>query len=171
MTSTIEVDLVRSGISELPEDRWFAPLLRLWHEKRGAARLPHRRDCRAEEFVRWTANLAILDPLPDGDFLYRLFGSELARRFKADRTGKRFREAGTGEEALITTLREAAASRAPTLIEITPPVELSPVRWRILALPFASGDADEIQLLAYARPADESADLVEPAGSQRLLFG
>jgi hypothetical protein len=171
MRHTIEIDFVRSDVSDLPEDRWFAPLLRLWQEKRGAARLPHRRDCRPEEFARWTAHLAILVPLPDGDFMYRLFGSELARRFKADRTGKRFREAGTGEEALIAALREAAASRAPNLIEITPPLFLSPVRWRILVLPFATGDADEIQLLAYARPADESADLEEPVGSERPLFG
>lgn len=68
-------------------------LYQLWIQKRGARPAPARADFAIEDFRPWLGHLIILDCLPNDDFRYRLYGTDLVSLFGFDLTGMTAQEA------------------------------------------------------------------------------
>lgn len=72
-----------------PEDGSAGALLSYWRDKRGARAMPSRADIRPAELRAHLPKLLLLDPVEDGDFHIRLFGSQLVDTFGMELTGRR----------------------------------------------------------------------------------
>jgi hypothetical protein len=81
------------------------PVLDYWDLKRGTRAMPARRDIDPAELKPYLPHLCLFEPLPSGEFLLRLMGSEITGRYGRNGTGK--------------TLRDAAAEHALTLDIVT----------------------------------------------------
>jgi hypothetical protein len=81
------------------------PVLDYWNLKRGTRAMPARRDIDPAELKPYLPHLCLFEPLPSGEFLLRLMGSEITGRYGRNGAGK--------------TLRDAAAEHALTLDIVT----------------------------------------------------
>ncbi|HUJ99756.1 MAG TPA: PAS domain-containing protein [Stellaceae bacterium] len=81
------------------------PVLDYWELKRGTRAMPARRDIDPSELKPYLRHLCLFEPLPGGEFLLRLMGSEVTDRYGRNGTGK--------------TLRDAAANHTLTLDIVT----------------------------------------------------
>jgi len=63
-------------------------LYELWNQRRGTRQAPPRSDFTLEDLRPWFGHLMIIDCLPDNDFRYRLYGTELVRMFGFDLTNR-----------------------------------------------------------------------------------
>lgn len=61
----------------------------LWHRKRGARRLPSRPEFAFHELRAWLESLHLIEVLPDGDFLFRVFATKSALRLGREFTGRK----------------------------------------------------------------------------------
>lgn len=68
-------------------------LYELWDARRGTRQAPPRSDFSLDDLRPWFGHLMIVDCLPDDDFRYRLYGTELVRLFGFDLTGKSLSDA------------------------------------------------------------------------------
>ena len=67
----------------------FEDLIRLWRKKRGDRPAPAWSDFDFYDFVGWHGRIVVSDVFYGPfDYRYRLFGKEVAERFKVDYTGK-----------------------------------------------------------------------------------
>jgi PAS domain S-box-containing protein len=60
----------------------------LWTKLRGDRKLPQRIDFDLRTVSRWAPHLSVAVAMPTGRFLFRLFGTELARVYGQDLTGR-----------------------------------------------------------------------------------
>lgn len=102
--------------SRHPLVRGFAAL---WHEKRGACRLPLRSDFAFEDLQPWFGNVIIMDAI-DGadDFRYRLIGTGITGFLDRDYTGRLVSECAYGggsdsRRKVLDTFRRPLALLAP----------------------------------------------------------
>lgn len=63
-------------------------LYELWNAKRGTRQAPPRSDFSPEELRPWFGHLMMIDCLPEDEFRYRLYGTELVRLFGFDLTNQ-----------------------------------------------------------------------------------
>lgn len=67
----------------------FEDMVRLWQKKRDGRPSPAWSDFDFHDFVGWHGRIAVLEVFRQPfDMRYRLFGEEIAERYKADFTGK-----------------------------------------------------------------------------------
>ena len=76
-----------------PKEPELSALFRYWEDKRGSRALPARADIDPIDIPELLPHLVLVDTAPTLDqFRYRLFGTEVAKGFGHDRTGRRFAE-------------------------------------------------------------------------------
>ena len=91
----------------------------LWMHKRGSRSMPSRADFRPTDMRTHIGSIVIAEALPDNsDFRFKLIGTEVARYFLADGTGKTTREAYAKLDdqfgaCVLKNYRDAAAGRVP----------------------------------------------------------
>jgi hypothetical protein len=91
----------------------------LWMHKRGSRIMPSRADFRPTDMRTHIGLIVVAEALPDyADFRFKLIGTEVARYFLADGTGKTIREAYAPldehfGECVLKNFRGAAARRMP----------------------------------------------------------
>jgi hypothetical protein len=91
-----------------------------WEERRAGRLMPRRADISPWELRDHLRQIFMLDVLPDGDFRFRLIGTEITRTFGRDSTGKTVREVyGATAPArcadLIRLFRAVVETRRPVL--------------------------------------------------------
>jgi PAS domain S-box-containing protein len=88
---TLPMPLHELPFSEQPKHlashRELDALKALWLEVCGARALPSRREFDLDIMKRWASHLSVAVVRPDGDFQFRLFGTELAQVYGRDLTG------------------------------------------------------------------------------------
>lgn len=106
-------------VPELPEAK---ALYDYWRSLRTDGELPHRGHIQLDEVAELGCadRIFIMDPLPDGDWQYRLLGSEIVRYFGRDVTGVPFRRHMRQDEAeeAIRISNQVAESRAPIFLKV-----------------------------------------------------
>ncbi|HLZ03980.1 MAG TPA: PAS domain-containing protein [Bradyrhizobium sp.] len=100
-----------------PQDPALQILLRYWRGKRGERMAPSRADIQPGELVSMLPYLALYDVV-DGDFHVRLFGTELARAYGDDLTGKLMSECDFdgSRRQLLEQLAEVVRERRPNVL-------------------------------------------------------
>ena len=68
-----------------------------WNAKRGSRAMPARRDIDPVEFPWALGDISLIDAEPDGEFRWRLDGTNLAEFFHCEMTGKTTRDYGYPE--------------------------------------------------------------------------
>ena len=68
------------------------PVLDYWEQKRAGRAMPRRQDIEPAELKAYLPHISLVEPLPGGDFRYRLVGSAITERYGRNSTGKTFRE-------------------------------------------------------------------------------
>jgi len=115
----------------------------LWTRKRGDRLLPLRTDFDLATMSRWASHLSIATVMPKGRFQFRLFGTELARVYGQDLTG-RFLDELTPKDlwsVIVLHYQEVVSTLRPLFA----PISVANGRWYTevsrLLLPLAS-DSD-----------------------------
>jgi len=95
-------------------------LLALWNELRGARPLPLRTDFDLRTVKRWAHRLSIVTVAPKGRFQFRLFGTELARIYGHDLTGRFLDELAPRDlwSVVILHCQEVVRARRPLFAPI-----------------------------------------------------
>lgn len=95
------------------------PVLDYWDRKRCNRPMPRRLDIEPLELKAYLRHLFLIEPLPGGEFRYRLIGSEITERYGRNSTGKTVREAYVdapeAAEWLTTMLLAVTAGKRPVL--------------------------------------------------------
>jgi hypothetical protein len=112
----------------------------LWTRKRGDRLLPQRTDFDLATMSRWASHLSIATVMPKGQFQFRLFGTELARVYGQDLTG-RFLDDLTPKDlwsVIVLHYQEVVSTLRPLFA----PISVANGRWYTevsrLLLPLAS---------------------------------
>lgn len=146
------MDLLGATITEAPPAcPQLRDLLALWTAKRGERGLPARRDFSWMELRPWFGNLILVDVIGDGeDFLYRLWGSELARFLGYELTGRRSSEVESwlGPNPM-REYRQVCRTREPLSVLVRIPDSKDTVRMDKLDLPL-SGDGRRVDKVMAA---------------------
>ncbi|MEQ8829406.1 MAG: PAS domain-containing protein [Alphaproteobacteria bacterium] len=104
---------------ELPEAK---ALHAYWQSLRTGNELPTRSSIKLDEVAKLGCadRIFIMDPLPNGDWQYRLLGSEIVRYFGRDVTGVPFRRHMRADEAeeAIKISNQVAESRTPIFLKV-----------------------------------------------------
>lgn len=143
----------------------LSALLTLWERKRRGRLAPQRRDFTAEDLHLWFGNLMVLDVIEEGrDFLYRLYGTDVATAFGRDMTNRLVSEfpAPVGE-FIMSNYREIIAQPRPMFCEHTPPIEVSVYSWQRLILPLSENGTAISQILVAIYPSQTR----QPASEMR----
>lgn len=95
------------------------PVLDYWHLKRGTRAMPARLDIEPLELKPYLRHLFLIEPLPGGDFRYRLVGSEITERYGRNSTGRTVREIYAAvpvvADWLLGMLRAVTTGKRPVL--------------------------------------------------------
>jgi hypothetical protein len=165
------IEVSRSAEDACGRDHLLRFFLDLWTEKRGARRMPSRSDFRPADMRMHIGSIVVVEALAGfSDFRFKLIGTEVAKYFLADCTGKTIREAYLPPddkfgECVLTNYRDAASGRTPLH------TRLDGIRWsndfvydmRALYLPLSEDGTTATGVLtafSYAfgkRPAGEEA--------------
>jgi PAS domain S-box-containing protein len=96
-------------------------LLTLWQETRGHRPLPLRTDFDLKTVKRWATQLSLATVAPNGRFQFRLFGTELARVYGRDLTGRFLDELAPRDlwSVIILHYREVVGRREPLFAPIS----------------------------------------------------
>jgi hypothetical protein len=132
-------------------------LLAYWTSKRKGTTLPSRGDIDPLEMGEWLGDLVLIDVLPDGDFRYRLYGSNFVVKFGKEMTGHSISELAPAQQAVIREEYDRARrERAPTARLYTADFEVGTLvtrhegaehaTWERLVLPLAS-DGETVDML------------------------
>ena len=112
----------------------------LWTRKCGDRLLPLRTDFDLATMSRWASHLSVATVMPEGRFQFRLFGTELARVYGQDLTG-RFLDDLTPKDlwsVIVLHYQEVVSTRRPLFA----PISVANGRWYTevsrLLLPLAS---------------------------------
>lgn len=141
-------------------------LLAYWTGKRTGETLPSRSDIDPLEMAEWLGNLVLIDVLPDGDFRYRLYGSNFVVKFGKEMTGHSISELEPAQQAVIREEYDRARlSRSPTVRRYTADFEVATLvagydgeehaTWERLVLPLASDGVTVDMLLIGAYKLNE----------------
>jgi hypothetical protein len=109
-----QLHVILFDVSEhyLPDDRNFAPLLRLWQSCCRDGSLPDRTMLGFETLRPWLGSIAILRQEDHGeDFVYRLFGRKLSEDYNFDMTGQRMSELPYGLSSVLLAATTAAVEK------------------------------------------------------------
>ena len=125
----------------LPSHPELDALQALWTSLRGKRSLPERADFDLRTVRRWATHLSVATVTPEGRFQFRLFGTELARVYGRDLTGRFLDELVPRDLWSVITLhyREAVKTRLPLFA----PISIANGQWynevSRLLLPLGSG--------------------------------
>jgi hypothetical protein len=102
-------------MSGFDQDRKLRALEQYWQRRRGANPLPARRDIDPVDMRPWLGNVALVQVVDGGrDFVFRLYGAELAHIFGRDMTGQSARSFPPHHVEIITgPYREVVRAAAP----------------------------------------------------------
>lgn len=126
-----------------------------WLAKRGVRSMPARADIDPVEMRAWLPQTLLAEPLADGDFRFRLVGTDVRNRLGREMTGRRLSELPVPADQLrilIAEYRSAVTGRAPTHHFHDHPKEHpgTPIRFGRLLLPL-SADGETVDLLLGVR--------------------
>lgn len=100
-----------------PESQRIRELAAYWESKRAGRFAPRRADIDPAEIRAHMPTLMMVDVLPDGDYRYRLMGTELAEGRGRTATGQRVTELMADRPSALRQLKErfdsVVAARAP----------------------------------------------------------
>ena len=134
-----------------PHDPRLVDLYRLWQAKCHDGRLPARSDFSLTDLQPLMGRIAILGVVDGGaDFRFRLYGSDIARAYRGEMTGKLVSEYRPHFYAKIAPgYREVIATKRPRYDVIEVDDEMMLYRWERLVLPLA-GDGATVDMLLVA---------------------
>lgn len=145
--------------SHVPTPSRWADILAFtayWQGKRRAdGRLPARADLDPLEMKPWLGHLSILEVVDGGrDFVFRLYGTDLAEAVGFDMTGKSAADyPGARSQVLVRTYRAAMAARRPLLSAFVVRFagRIVMPAWERVVAPLASdgNTVDKLIVLAY----------------------
>jgi hypothetical protein len=86
-----------------------------WREKAGSAAMPSRAQIDPVEMRSFLRKILLIDVMENGDFVYRLCGTEITEANRQDLTGRRADEVSLGASApqFIDAYRRTIAAQAP----------------------------------------------------------
>lgn len=99
----------------------------LWTELRGNRPLPLRADFDLATVSRWASHLSVATVMPKGRFQFRLFGTELARVYGQDLTGRFLDELSPRDLWSVIVLHYQEATK--TLQPLFAPISVANGRW------------------------------------------
>jgi PAS domain S-box-containing protein len=139
--------------THLPPNDDLDALKALWNELRGDRPLPQREEFDLTTMIRWAPHLSVAAVMPDGRIQFRLFGTELARVYGQDLTGRYLDELTPRDlwSVIIRHYEEVAKKLEPVFA----PISIANGRWYSevsrLLLPFASRtDANKVGFIMAA---------------------
>jgi hypothetical protein len=93
----------------------IAAAVAYWQEKAGTAAMPSRAQIDPIEMRSFLRKILIIDVMANGDFVYRLCGTEITEANHQDLTGRRADEASLGASApqFLDAYRRTIAAREP----------------------------------------------------------
>lgn len=145
-----EVKVVVAPIeADIPDSRLQA-LYNRWTASRSAENgLVSRKIIETPEFVPLLRNVMLLEierPTPfEFDYIYRIYGAEIAERYGQDMTGRRTSDFPSPVAKLFLDLYEMSIEcRAPLYSEHAPPLNVDVVLWERLILPLGDDAVDWI---------------------------
>jgi hypothetical protein len=150
-------------------DPRLAALYAYWDGKRAGRAMPVRGDIDPLEMRPWLGNLLLIDALPDGRFVYRLYGTRFVDSFGLDMTGRSVDELPADQRDRVRSDYEAVRSTAQprarlyTALFDSSPSGLRPatattirapqvVTWERLVLPLGDSAQTVAMLLVGAYP-------------------
>lgn len=141
-------------------------LHRFWLEKklRAGGRLPSRSAIRPEELKPWLGWINLLEVVDGGrDYVFRLYGSNVAREFARDLTGRSISELPPEHVPIVTApFQRVMRERLPCATRHLIHIEGRSFVWERLVLPLAEdGEAVDILLIGLYR-----VDLAEGGASE-----
>lgn len=167
-----EVKVVVAPIeSDIPDERLKA-LFDRWYLNRSATNgLVSRDIIEAPEFMPLLRNVMLLEierPTPfEFDYVYRIYGAEIAERYGKDMTGKRTSEFPSPVAKLFLDLYEMAIDcGTPLYSEHAPPLNVDVVLWERLILPLGEDAVDWILAVNLPKGSRKKAEAEEQAKSE-----
>lgn len=138
-----------------------------WAEKRRGRPMPDRADIDPIEMRPWLGHLMLVERKPDGDYIYRLYGSAFVDQFKVDMTGLAISSLPAGQAELLRAEYDAVVNAlAPTTRQYTAQFESTSRdkrsswaverSWERLVLPLSNGGDAVGMLLVAAYPIDNT---------------
>ena len=133
------------------------------------------------EFLPLLRNVMLLEierPTPfEFDYVYRIYGVEIAERYSQDMTGKRTSNFPSPVAKLFLDLYEIAIDcRAPLYSEHAPPLNVDVVLWERLILPLGDEAVDWILTVNLPKGSRKKAEqeseakAVKPSGEQDVFY-
>lgn len=151
----------------IPEQTRNPAVLRLhglWSElqaQAGDERLPPAAALSPEALREFAADLVLVEPLPEGDYLYRYYGPGIAGIAGIDMTGRRNSEFGTDRGRFLKdTYDEVRRTRQPLYTIHRGEHAHGVLTWERLILP-SSTDAGDTLLTVYIHPLEHKLELFE----------
>lgn len=135
-------------------------LLRYWENKRDGDKLPSRRSIDPLEMAEWLGNIVLIDVTPEGDYRYRLYGSEFVVEFGKEMTGQSIRDLPSQQQEIIAAeYNLACQTKLPRARLYTAEFETGALlnrhdgtrreTWERLVLPMSS-DGETVDMLLVA---------------------
>ena len=109
------------------------------------------------------SHIVILEPMPDGDFRYRLYGTVVAQMSGADLTGKRVSDHIASihvAEFLLAIYRASAGMRRPILATRRPMGAEFVALWTSLVLPFATASGEVTRVMTVPVATDSGGTML-----------
>ncbi len=143
-------------------------LLVHWDGLRGGDELPCKDAFDPLDLPQAMGRMMVLERLPDGDYLYRLYGVKTAEASGFDLTGKRLRTALAPAAAFFQAKYDLCLERRRPLYTLHSPVKVpSVVLLERLMLPFADRRGDARFVVVYLMPLAMS-DVPQPLTGSRM---
>ncbi len=129
-----------------------------WLGKCAGRLMPARADLLPEEMKPWLGNLMLIDVTPDGDYVYRLYGTRFVEQFGVEMTGKTIKVLASAQaDAIRSEYDMVRRARAPHARSYTasfdvflhgPIDKVELVRtWERLVLPLARAQENVVEML------------------------
>jgi len=140
-----------------------------WRQSRRGRELPSRKDISPEDMRTYLSNVMLIDvsyrPL---DFVYRVFGTEIARAYRKDYTGKSVRQLEPGAFAKVVWQQylDVVSERRPCLHGIIFASDARYGKYQRLTLPLSSDGLLINKLLAVSI---EDREFWETTGARRAV--
>ena len=133
------------------DDSRLVDLLRAWTEERDrTGRVPCPDWVEPEVLMSVLGYLMLLEPVDDGrDFRYRLYGTEISRRFMRDLTGHLVSEVPVANSRMffLSVYQAAMVRREPIFTWHAPPPSVHVTSWSRLILPLCDDDEQVCRFL------------------------
>lgn len=111
-----------------------------WDERRAGREIPTRADIDPMD-LRWIiGRVALVEVLPDGDFRWRVDGTQIAEFFRNDMTGRRLSEYPLPElrEMMVAEYQAVVEARQPRLVKRTGLLDKRIWDYELLRLPLGT---------------------------------